>query len=151
MHVAIPCRKTVREHVIYASASFLMAFLWAYDRRPVLDVNTIQCVPLFQQVSHRTGLVMNCSAIRYRLCQASVEWEIIDSASKAHRDLVPARHYSRQLGYDFWTINRPIHPFSSWGAASYHSVVSYDCGWTTRIWPIKVQLKDVQFEIVKAD
>lgn len=158
MQISLSANRSVTDRLMGWSISlFVAAILWItidvavrYDRRPVIDEDSLECEPLAKRVSHLTGLTLKCRAYRLRECPATITWEIEDGTRYPWREPGSVEQYSRTLGWDQWGAWRIIRPNYNWGPSKYRSTISYGCGWTRFIVPFSIKSPEISFEIVEA-
>lgn len=120
----------------------------SFDRRPVIDISTLEGKAVPQIVREAGELVTEWRVYRYRTCPTKIAREIVDSVNAVHRFDADSGPLSSTLGWDVWRSQVKIPPMAAWGTARYRSTISYQCGLTATWFPIVVKSPEIVFEIV---
>lgn len=144
-------RCAVRQHVMAGVTTVLLAFLgvvsWVLDRQPPIAINEIKLAPTMPFSGDQ--IVVQKDVEWKRRCRG-VAYRSITTADKE------VRVYIRETLEPPADLDRPgthvtrvslSHGVTSGKATYRSSIVFYDCGLTTRWWPIVVNGPEVEIQV----
>lgn len=151
--VAAAKRKTnmfslVAGHIIPAAVFISLGLAFMVDQRPVISIENTRGTASPYKVKEFGTLKIEWSTIRNRVCDGVSSREIIDSTGTVHRFTSVLSPHGSKIGYDSWVSYIGLPVKVAWGPAIYRVTVTYNCGWSHKIIPLRVKIPDVYFEIV---